>query len=371
MAKRTTKSAVEATPKGITTFVSADWHLDWHTAGVERFTDVTRTLVEELFPAICKRAEKGPTQFVFVGDLCEDQPGRGATSGGILRAIEFACGFRARLESHGVPSFWLTGNHDVAEDGLLKSTLSPIAGPLAVDYPGGFGSDFFALPYTSRDRTYSPGEAVRKAAERGVVPRAVFGHLNVEGITPGSEATDMPRGRDVFWPIDELRQCWPGVVCIGGHIHRALQVKSYNPIEIVGAPARFTFGEESNEPGYLILESDNTVRRVKFKMARRLITVDAAEVEKLKEGPADQIARVRCKGSPEKARDAEVAAMAHATAVKVVREDDAPTQVAQPRTEPRKGNREAVLEVARMVASADKNALLEHVSGCLDAEGVA
>lgn len=381
------KAPRRAKAPGLVTVVSSDWHLDWNTAGVSRFNDVTLLLLDELMGAITRFAVDGPTRFVFLGDLCEDQPGRVSTSGAILRALEFANHFRHRLAMLEVESIWVQGNHDVAEDGSGASTVAAVASgslsPSCCRWPGRWPGcdDLFFLPYTASSDTYSPAEVVKKAAG-GVAPRAVFGHLNVEGITPGSEATDMPRGRDVFWPLAELRATWPGAKLIGGHIHRQMRwgVETAQPLAIVGAPARFTFGEETNSPGYLVLGADGDVQMAPFRETRRLATVEvsgadvslARAAKQLKAaGDKGQLVRVRYTGPPERAQVVEDELREHAAAVKVVREDAAPTQVAQPRTEPRRGVRAAVLEVAERVVSADKPTLLKHVGERLDGEGVA
>jgi len=62
----------------------------------------------------------------------------------------------------------------------------------------------------------------------------------------------MPRGRDVFWPLDALREVCPDALLVGGHHHRR---QIYRGVQVVGALAGpLVFGEEDLRPGYLVLE---------------------------------------------------------------------------------------------------------------------
>jgi hypothetical protein len=79
----------------------------------------------------------------------------------------------------------------------------------------------------------------------------VIGHLMLEGIAPGSETTDMARGRDVFLPVAALRAAFPDCVICNGHYHTA---QTYKTVHIPGSLIRLTKGEIGNVPGYLIVD---------------------------------------------------------------------------------------------------------------------
>lgn len=223
--------------------VTSDWHLDAHTGGVERFDDILELLNRAAAAAIEARGA-----FAFLGDLCD--PDDGPTA---LRCIVAAQQVARGLSAARIPNLWLAGNHDVCASGRGLTTLSPIAmvsGTVVVEDPvrlGVFaGLDVLALPYTEPARTYDPDVFVR---EYGHGARLVVGHLNLEGIQPGSETIDMPRGRDVFWPLDALREVCPDALLLAGHYHTR---QVYRGVQIVGAiGGALTFGEEGNRPGFL------------------------------------------------------------------------------------------------------------------------
>ena len=111
------------------------------------------------------------------------------------------------------------------------------------------GCDVLALPFTSRAHAYDPAEAVRQNGTDA--PALVLGHLNIEGIEPGSETADFPRGREVFLPVPLIRERFPNATIACGHYHRR---QVFQGVHIPGSLARLTFGEEENEPGFLIAE---------------------------------------------------------------------------------------------------------------------
>jgi hypothetical protein len=104
-----------------------------------------------------------------------------------------------------------------------------------------------ALPFTASSHSYDPQKYVDstwKDARRVIVA----GHLSIEGVQPGEETKDLPRGRDVMWPHIDKSNC---VLQIAGHYHRR---QVHRGIQIVGSPARFAFGERDNDPGFLVIE---------------------------------------------------------------------------------------------------------------------
>jgi len=247
---------------GIRAIVSSDWHLDAVTAGEERYGDVAQAVRMVAMYAIESNRPESRSLFVFAGDLTNPDPPR------CWRAVQFAVQIARRLEYAGVPSIWLTGNHDVLEDGYGSHSLMPIDGAVGgvygvrtvvvaepgIVYPFADGNQMgvpiLCFPYVPRSHAYVPKDVVSKWAE-AVTPALVVGHLMLEGISVGSETKDFARGRDVFLPIQELRQKWPDVPIVNGHYHAG---QLYRGIHIPGAVARLTLGEAHNTPRFLEIE---------------------------------------------------------------------------------------------------------------------
>ena len=76
-------------------------------------------------------------------------------------------------------------------------------------------------------------------------------HLMLEGIGHGSETSDSPRGRDVFFPIVEMRALFPNAVFCAGHYHRQ---QVYEGVHIPGSLVQLTRGELDHRPGFLGLD---------------------------------------------------------------------------------------------------------------------
>lgn len=239
--------------------VTSDWHLDAYTAGVQRFDDVAAAVQLTVDAAKKHKVDA----YAFLGDLC-DPPARSH------RAVAYAIDVAHKLGK--TPSLWLTGNHDVIEDGHGTSTLQALKETVnsrvtVVDRPEGglwppIGAYVICLPYTPRSHTYDPvafieeqaGEYKKHGKGR---PAIVVGHLCIEGMHPGSETTEMPRGRDVFLPLAAIAEHFPDAFVLNGHYHKQCGPwadKHGNMVWIPGSLERLTFGEESNQPGYFIVE---------------------------------------------------------------------------------------------------------------------
>lgn len=246
--------------------VTSDWHGDAFTAGLARFDDVARSARATVELAKRERCDG----YVFMGDLADPGPRAHRCS---ALAIELA----SDLARVGIWSRWLVGNHDVVEDGAGASTLEPVAAysrSLGEVGSAGMrsvavwsnpsveflrGSDVFvvALPHPARGCGYVPIDYVQSIgtaafAEARVV--LVFGHLTVPGIEPGSETREMPRGREVRYPVEAIRERWGDrVVMLNGHYHRSYR-RAESPVIVPGSLERLTKGEAGNMPGCLILE---------------------------------------------------------------------------------------------------------------------
>ncbi len=232
----------------------SDLHLDQSTAGVDRFDDICRAIDQSVDAAIEMEADA----YLMCGDLTDPNTVRSH------RAVAKAIEVQRVLEANDIKTLFVAGNHDVIEDGSGMTTLSPIAAtgrgyvfeaPIMLTAGMNLGSVvLIALPFTATSHDYDPDAFIRKCAESGDFdnrPVLIVGHLNLEGISPGSETTDMPRGRNVYWPMDAINECFPDATVIGGHYHTP---QEYNGVTIIGSMVRLRFDERDNTPGYIVVE---------------------------------------------------------------------------------------------------------------------
>lgn len=247
---------------------TSDWHLDAVTAGLERCLEV-KAYASELVQVV----EREEVDLVLhLGDLLDPGHLRDSAYQRVLFQLAAQLNSAARYGS-----IWLPGNHDVLDEAEPTSTLSPLAAasaawashdpnPLQVvelpkfvmrKLPEG-RANFLCLPYVSRatmnTAVYQEAfqEALRQAEGRSNL--VVLSHLSLPGMHPGSEE-EMPRGREVAFPLQEVKKLNPALV-LQGHYHKRQTVKvSGLVVEVVGAPVRFTFGERADGPrGYLLVE---------------------------------------------------------------------------------------------------------------------
>ena len=228
--------------------VFSDVHLDWVTHGVSRFEEIRTTMIGLAGMAI----EENVDLVMFLGDFCD--PDSGPV---VYRAVNTMIGMAVSLREAGIKSLWIAGNHDVIEDGTGTTTLHPmqaIADDMVhvIQRPERIqldGVTFVLLPFTATSHTYDPEEFAEGMLKDATGPTVVAGHLTVPGIVPGEETTDMPRGRDVRFPVEVTEGA---TLRLNGHYHR--QQKSESGIWIPGSLARLTFGEQKHNPGYLVVE---------------------------------------------------------------------------------------------------------------------
>jgi DNA repair exonuclease SbcCD nuclease subunit len=196
--------------------------------------------------------------FEFGGDAFD--PDSGVC---VFRCVKLLLDAAHSLSRADIRSVWLAGNHDVLEDGSGDTTLTPLyalqAGGMPVrvlDQPAWVqlrgGLDMLALPYTATSHTYDPEKFVRDTWRSEHQRVVVATHLGIEGVQPGEETKDLPRGRDVLYPKKLIATKGTRVAAqIAHHYHRRQQ---HEGIQIVGAPANFAFGEAQNEPGFIVFE---------------------------------------------------------------------------------------------------------------------
>lgn len=225
----------------------SDLHLDAVTHGVPRQGEImgsVEIILEDVKPG---------DVVVCLGDVTD--PGTNRSYESLGRAIYID---RKAKERGAKRVVWLVGNHDVLEDGSGGNVLEPLraAGCEVIARPSREDVDgilFVLLPHAPLANRYDP-EAILLDVAHVKGPMIVFGHLNPPGISPGSEADRMARGRDVMWPDIPPR---PGTLYVGGHIHRAQLYRTPKhglPIHIIGSPVRFDFGEHDHEPSTFVAE---------------------------------------------------------------------------------------------------------------------
>lgn len=225
----------------------SDLHGDTATAGFPRYGDVDRALHEAVDYAIENKADF----FIFGGDLITNDPKLEL----MLRCITMAQTVAGRLNEAGIKSYWIPGNHDCFESSYGTTAVDPIQSDVAVvvKEPSIIDGILF-LPFTPHSHDYSPEAACETLAlecDTSEV-KLVVGHLNIEGIMPGSEVEDFPRGRNVYLPVDTIKRLFPNAIITNGHIH-ARQV--FNGVHIIGSLVNLTRGELSNEPGFLVIDT--------------------------------------------------------------------------------------------------------------------
>lgn len=261
----------------------SDVHGDAVTAGVRRFDEVQRSVLAAMATALHEKADA----LVFCGDLCD--PDSGVM---MVWCVELALDVARQLERRGVHSIWIAGNHDVGNDGEGTTTIDPL-NALASSDRGDYafvervpklrewrdgrstlepslvhvatesrffmirGVEFMCLPYPSVATSYDPARAVEGCRTR-IGPLVILSHLQLRGMIPGEESTEMPRGREVWFPEDalvEIARARPTIV-LQGHYHRrqVFTTKSGLPIQTVGSIATFSHGEDRGIPGYVVVD---------------------------------------------------------------------------------------------------------------------
>lgn len=229
---------------------TSDWHLDWATAGLPRYDDIDEAIddmLDEHLPEI--------DLFLFLGDLTDPDSARA------WRAVDRAADHARRISDQNVPSIWLAGNHDHLNDGYGTTTLDCLArarvkAPIHVIKAGRVlteaGIEIMLLPHPGKGVVYDPAEYVLKSSCK---PSIIAAHLTLQGYDRGSESEDMPRGKDVLFPIHEIETMNMNAVLLCGHHHkRGALNQSGAQVHVPGSLARLTFNEEHNAPGYLLLE---------------------------------------------------------------------------------------------------------------------
>jgi DNA repair exonuclease SbcCD nuclease subunit len=239
--------------------VVSDLHLDHVSSGISRFEEVEAAVQRTVEVAI----ERDVDAWIFLGDAMD--PDSGSC---VFRCLDVLVRAVARLRRNSIRSILIAGNHDVISDGRSETTLSPLRSIDDVDVvesPTLFNAgcrkrldvDVLALPYAAPHREYDAARVVERET-MGDSPLLVLSHLYVRGAQPGSEASELARGRDKWLPDEELARVAarrPTTV-LNGHHHRAQRhvTPSGLQVRIVGSSAILTFGEQLNQPSFLVVE---------------------------------------------------------------------------------------------------------------------
>lgn len=248
--------------------LTGDWHADHKTFGVERFSEIEHAAHNMVSVAI----EKQVDVFCFLGDLSDPD------SGGLtIRSVNLARECMIDLNMACIPSIWISGNHDVLEDGssLSNFDLLPSFEKAMVVSDGcsiitgltdrnsePIDLAVLACPFTASSRPYDANkEVLNLATDTSLNNLLILGHFTIPGIEPGEETTDVPRGRNVLMPFVSIRQLeskYSKLLIANGHYHKQQIFKSkdcQSPILIPGSPVKLTFGESMNPHGYIIVET--------------------------------------------------------------------------------------------------------------------
>jgi DNA repair exonuclease SbcCD nuclease subunit len=246
----------------------ADLHLDAWLLGAPRFDEVHRALRRSVEVAHDEKVDV----WAVVGDVANPESGPV-----ILRVLDALMGAVVDVVKTGARAVLIPGNHCVVEDGSGATMMTPFRA-LADLHGIGTGmqsifvaerpeanvcsdqrgrTSIHALPFTPGSHPYDPEEFVRSVPDHGGT-HVFLSHLFVEGIEPGSEETEMARGRRVFLPRKVIGERFGDrAVIFNGHHHERQVFEPPDgspPVHVIGAPAAFAFGEESNEPGFLLVE---------------------------------------------------------------------------------------------------------------------
>lgn len=232
----------------------SDAHADYRTAGVDRYDDVAEAFAQTVRAAVDEKV----SLYLFTGDLADPDDGPRA-----LRAAGLAVAVAMDLAEHGIPSWWLQGNHDAIEDSSGRSVLSPLRGlasrgvlvferPACVLLPGAPGRSALMLPYPPASSPYDPAAYVRSLRKECSQPIVmVAGHLTeIPGVPEGEESLEMARGRGVPFPLAE---CCPRWLLVNGHWHEGQTVRrGEHTIHIPGSMVRLNHGEEKSRPRFFL-----------------------------------------------------------------------------------------------------------------------
>jgi DNA repair exonuclease SbcCD nuclease subunit len=239
----------------------SDLHADANTLGVPRHRDAREALAQ------VRAAAEGADYVFFLGDAADpDHPIPALRAAALL--TEHAC--EVGDEAYDRFLVAIPGNHDVFEDGSGESTIECLrhlpgvrlfSAPAAKCLNNGRALlNVVALPFTPTSHPYDPAAFVDGVELDPSIPTVVVGHLVIHGVQKGEETNEMPRGREVLFPLEAVgrlvQRMKAPVFVANGHYHRQQVFETGHgyAIHIPGATARLTAGEERHEPGFLVVD---------------------------------------------------------------------------------------------------------------------
>jgi len=242
--------------------VSSDYHPDYEMMGVSRYDEVTEALTQTANVAIREQVD----WYICLGDVANPD------SGNAWKAVAFFGQLIVAMSKHGIRTAVIAGNHDVWTDGSGATTLTPLKMLEKVEHEGrqiahiverpknirlDDETALLCLPYTAPSHSYDVEEVTKslwKANEKISIRTIVASHLMVPGIHPGSETKDMPRGRNIQYPVGVTKNTF---MRLQGHYHKRqiFDLGDGGPkLRIPGSLCRLAFGEEDNEPSFFLIE---------------------------------------------------------------------------------------------------------------------
>lgn len=224
--------------------------------GVPRFEEVE----EAVDATVAAAVEKNADLYLFLGDLADPESG-GLTSKAQALLIRVAL----ELQRHEIKFIAIPGNHDVHEDGSGATTLTPLTALddedsliYIAEKPRLIYVDeklaVLCLPFMPVSHGVDLDMTVRELWPHDGTRVIVISHLSVPGVIPGSETTEMPRGREIGYPFDATKEA---ILRLQGHYHRRQDFDPQDggpPLIIPGSLARLYFGEEEHVPSFLYVE---------------------------------------------------------------------------------------------------------------------
>lgn len=239
--------------------VTSDWHLDAHTMGVSRFPEIHRAILDMIATGV----KEGAEYFFFLGDLCN------IDNIEAYRHLQYVADTINDLETMGIKTAWMNGNH-CASNGFtvfdpfvsaysqndnhrffnkIGTLLTPSASFVFCPYPVSADTPFIRQTLSKELEATPPGK-----------PVYVLSHMSVHGMPLGEESYEFQKGVNHLLPLDILdnykHASRKEVAVIQGHYHKHQVFRAKGPVtvQVVGAPARFTYREADHSPNFLLLD---------------------------------------------------------------------------------------------------------------------
>ncbi|MDF2615457.1 MAG: sbcD [Sedimentibacter sp.] len=246
---------------------AGDNHYDLKTEGIDRNIDISNAKQQAIKYAVELKESGVEVYFIEPGDIFHGVRPR-------AESIALAISDYKQLDSEGIPTYLVAGNHDVIDERGKTSALEPIIAAqfsmLNVYHDIELvkireGLNLITLPHISKARAAEEGyknvqEFIdHKSAliEKRLNPEEyniVIGHLNITGATVGTEEF-MIKGAHEDFP-NVLRKSSKISYIFNGHYHKAQIISNPDgaPIIITGSISINDFGERTETKAFFDLE---------------------------------------------------------------------------------------------------------------------